>query len=41
MSNMGFTIKYADETTKSLNQIGMSANTTKISVYILGIKDKT
>lgn len=41
MSDMGFTIKYADETTKSLNQIGMSANTTEISVYILGIKDKT
>ena len=36
-----YTIKYADETTKSFYQIGMSANTTGISVYILGIKDKT
>ena len=36
-----YTIKYADETTKSFYQIGMSANTTGISVYILGIKDRT
>ncbi len=36
-----YTIKYADETTKAFYQIGMSANTTGISVYILGIKDKT
>ena len=34
-------IKYADKTTKEFYQIGMSANTTGISVYILGIKDKT
>src|SRR5258706_16362286 len=35
-----FTIKYADETTREFYQIGLSANTTGISVYILGIKDK-
>ena len=36
-----YTIKYADGTTKEFYQIGMSANKTGISVYILGIKDKT
>ena len=36
-----YTIKYADGTTKEFYQIGISANTTGISVYILGIKDKT
>ena len=36
-----YTIKYADGTTREFYQIGMSANTTGISVYILGIKDKT
>ena len=36
-----YIIKYADETTQSFYQIGMSANTTGISVYIPGIKDKT
>lgn len=36
-----YSIKYADGTTKEFYQIGMSANTTGISVYILGIKDKT
>ena len=35
------TIKYADAKTREFYQIGMSANTTGISVYILGIKDKT
>src|SRR5712691_8572460 len=42
--NIGYgvqTIKYADGTTREFYQIGMSANTTGISVYILGIKDKT
>jgi hypothetical protein len=34
-------IKYADGTTREFYQIGMSANKTGISVYILGIKDKT
>lgn len=33
-------IKYADGTTREFYQIGMSANTTGISVYILGISDK-
>ncbi|HEY4965845.1 MAG TPA: DUF1801 domain-containing protein [Puia sp.] len=36
-----YTIKYADGKTKDFFQIGISANTTGISVYILGIKDKT
>ena len=35
-----YTIKYADGTTKDFYQIGLSANTTGISVYILGIDDK-
>ena len=35
------TIKYADGTTREFYQIGLSANKTGISVYILGIKDKT
>ena len=35
------TIKYADGKTKDFFQIGLSANTTGISVYILGLKDKT
>ena len=36
-----YTIKYADGTTREFYQIGLSANTTGISVYILGIKEKT
>ncbi len=36
-----YTIKYADGKTKDFYQIGMSANTSGISVYILGIDDKT
>jgi hypothetical protein len=42
--NIGYglcTIQYADRTTREFYQIGMSANTTGISVYIMGIKDKT
>ena len=35
-----YAIKYADGTTREFYQIGLSANTTGISVYILGIKDK-
>jgi|SRR5439155_10133581 len=35
------TIKYTNGKTREFFQIGMSANTTGISVYILGIKDKT
>lgn len=40
--NIGYgsrTIKYADGKTKEFYQIGISANTTGISVYILGLKD--
>ena len=36
-----YTIKYADGKTRDFFQIGLSANTSGISVYILGIKDKT
>ena len=42
--NIGYgihTIKYTDGITKEFYQIGMSANKTGISVYILGINDKT
>jgi hypothetical protein len=42
--NIGYglrTIKYANEKTREFYQIGLSANTTGISVYILGIHDKT
>ena len=41
--NIGYglqTMKYADGKTKEFYQIGTSANTTGISVYIMGIKDK-
>src|SRR6187431_2255133 len=42
--NIGYgshTIKYADGKTREFYQIGLSANTTGISVYVMGIKDKT
>ena len=42
--NIGYgfhTIKYADRTTREFYKIGLSANKTGVSVYILGIKDKT
>ena len=42
--NIGYglrTIKYADGKTREFYQIGLSANTSGISVYILGIDDKT
>ena len=35
-----YTIKYADGKTKEFYQIGISANKTGISVYIMGIEDK-
>lgn len=41
--NIGYglrTIKYADGKTREFYQIGLSANTTGISVYIMGIDDK-
>ena len=34
------TIKYADGKTKEFYQIGISGNTTGISVYVMGIEDK-
>ena len=42
--NIGYgfqTMLYADGKTREFYQIGISANTTGISVYILGIDDKT
>jgi hypothetical protein len=36
-----YTINYADGTTREFYQIGLSANTTGISVYIMGNDDKT
>ncbi|MGK6350161.1 hypothetical protein [Parapedobacter sp. DT-150] len=41
--NIGYgtqTIKYADGTSKEFYQIGISGNTTGISVYIMGLEDK-
>ena len=41
--NIGYglrTIKYADGKTKEFYQIGISTNTTGISIYIMGIEDK-
>lgn len=35
-----YTIQYADGTSREFYQIGLSANTTGISVYIMSIKDK-
>ena len=35
-----YNIKYADGTAREFYQIGLSANTTGISVYVMGIKDK-
>ncbi|WP_317897962.1 hypothetical protein [Aurantibacillus circumpalustris] len=42
--NIGYglqTINYADGKTREFYQIGLSANTVGISVYIIGIDDKT
>lgn len=41
--NIGYgsqSMKYADGTTKEFYQIGISANTSGISVYIMGLEDK-
>jgi hypothetical protein len=41
--NIGYglhTIKYADGKAREFYQIGLSANTTGISVYVLGLEDK-
>lgn len=35
-----FTMKYTDGSTREFYQIGLSANSTDISVYIMGIEDK-
>lgn len=36
-----YTIQYADGSSKEFYQVGLSANTSGVSVYILGIEDKT
>ncbi|MBL7901037.1 MAG: DUF1801 domain-containing protein [Bacteroidia bacterium] len=36
-----YTIRYADGKSKAFYQIGISANTSGISVYIMGLEDKT
>jgi len=41
--NIGYglqTLRYADGSEREFYQIGLSANTAGISVYILGVKDK-
>lgn len=35
------TMKYADGKTKEMFQVGISANTSGISVYLMGLDDKT
>lgn len=42
--NVGYgtrVIRYANGSTREFYQVGLSANTTGISVYIMGIEDKT
>lgn len=42
--NIGYgfqSLKYADGKTRDFYQVGISANTTGISVYIIGLEDKT
>ncbi len=36
-----YTIQYKDGKTREFYQIGLSANTTGISVYVMGLEDKT
>ena len=36
-----YTLKYADGSTRDFYQVGFTGNTTGISVYIMGMKDKT
>ncbi len=36
-----YTIKYADGSTKEFYQVGLSTNTSGISVYVMGLADKT
>ena len=36
-----YTIRYANGKTKEFYRVGLSANTTGISVYIMGLPDKT
>lgn len=36
-----YTITYADGSTKEFYRVGLSANTGGVSVYIMGIKDRT
>lgn len=36
-----YTIRYADGKTRAFYQIGLSANTSGVSVYVMGIADRT
>jgi len=36
-----YTLRYADGSTRDFYRIGLSANTTGVSVYVMGIADKT
>ena len=36
-----YTIKYSDGTSREFYQIGMSANTSGISIYVMGLEDKS
>jgi Domain of unknown function (DU1801) len=36
-----YSIKYANGTSREFYQVGLSANTTGISIYVMGIEDKT
>ena len=40
-ANIGYTITYADGSLREFYRIGLSANTTGISVYVLGLDDET
>lgn len=42
--NIGYgdlTIRYADGTSRDFYQVGLSANTSGISIYVMGLDDKT
>lgn len=36
-----YTIRYADGKTREFYRVGLSANTTGLSVYVMGLEDKT
>ena len=36
----GYTMRYADGATRPFYQVGLSANTSGVSVFVMGIKDR-